>query len=201
MFFSKDYLLYLANYIKFNFPNKDLRVVLNKNNLYVSVDATVLNLFLNFLKLNSTLQLNSLVDIFGNDLIYNKNRFNVIYCLLNCFTNVRLFVKISCSKFQNIDSSINIFNSANWLEREVYDMFGIYFNNHLDLRRILTDYGFKGYPLRKDFPLIGYFQIRYDEVQEKIVYEPVTVSQKYRYFKFSSPWNLPIKQLKYKILI
>ncbi len=201
MFFSKDYLLYLANYIKFNFPVVDLRIVLNKNNLYITINNKSLNLFLNFLKFNSTLQLDSLVDIFGNDLIYHKNRFNVIYCLLNCYTSVRIFIKASCSKFENLLSATNIFNSANWLEREVYDMFGIQFNGHPDLRRILTDYGFKGYPLRKDFPLTGFFQIRYDEVQEKLVYEPVTLSQKYRYFKFSSPWNSPIKQLKYKILI
>jgi NADH-quinone oxidoreductase subunit C len=201
MFFYKSQLIELSNLIKLTFSNAGLSLILNKNNLYISVNYNNLHLLLNFLKLNSVLQFNSLVDIFGIDLIYQKNRFNILYCLINYFSNIRIFIKTSSEKNLNLPSSSDIFDAADWLEREVYDMFGIYFDNHPDLRRILTDYGFKGYPLRKDFPLIGYFQLKYDEIQSKIVYESVTLSQKYRFFKFSSPWNQEIKQLNYKILI
>lgn len=201
MFFYKSDLLSIVNYIKFNLPLHGLRFLINNNNLYVTVQKRHILLLLQFLKLHSELQFNSLVDIFGLDIIFRKNRFNVIYSLVNYFTSVRLFVKLSCRKLENVASAINVFKAANWLEREVYDMYGIMFDNHTDLRRILTDYGFKGFPLRKDFPLIGYFQLRYDEIKERLVYEKVSLTQRYRFFSFTSPWNLPLKGLKYRVRI
>lgn len=199
MKFLKKDLLFYSNLILNVFSVKGLRIIINKNQLNIIVLKQHLQLLLAFLKYN--LQFNSLVDVFGLDLVYNKNRFIIVYNLISYKLNFRIIIKTSCNKFDKINSVINLFTSANWLERETFDMFGIFFENHTDLRRILTDYGFKGFPLRKDFPLIGYKQIRYDDIQNRLVYEPVTLTQKYRYFTFSSPWNLPIKQNIYKINI
>jgi NADH/F420H2 dehydrogenase subunit C len=199
MFFSKSYLIYLAILISNGFASNGLRVLIIKNNLYINVHKKDCKLLLNFLKLHSSLQFSALVDLFGIDTLFQKNRFNVVYSLLNHFSNIRIFIKTSCSKLESLNSIVSIFKAANWLERETWDMFGIFFTDHPDLRRILTDYGFRGYPLRKDFPLVGYNQIRYDDIQERLVYEPVSLSQKYRIFFFASPWSLPVKAAFYKL--
>jgi NADH:ubiquinone oxidoreductase subunit C len=106
--------------------------------------------------------------------------------------NNRLKVKININELESVDSIINIYKTAGWSEREAWDMFGIFFNNHPDLRRILTDYGFEGHPLRKDFPLSGFVEVYYNELKKRVVYEPLNLSQQYRLFEFNSPWNKKI---------
>ena len=169
------------------FSLKGLRIIINKNQLNIIILKEHLQLLLSFLKYN--LQFNSLVDIFGTDLIYNKNRFIIIYNLISYKLNFRILIKTSCNKFDKINSIMNLFDSANWLERETYDMFGIFFSNHPDLRRILTDYGFQGHPMRKDFPLSGYVEVRYDDSEKRVITEPVEITQEFRYFDFASPWE------------
>lgn len=201
MYFKKKKLLFILNLILSAFTKKGVSGAINKNNLYILVNKDFLTPLLNFLKLNSALNRDLLIDLFGVDQLYQKNRFLVTYSLINTFLNYRIFVKTSCTKFDIINSVSLIFKSANWLERETFDMIGVSFENHLDLRRILTDYGFKGYPLRKDFPLIGYFQLRYDEAKQKLIYEPVTLTQKFRNFELSSPWNKKLKPFDYNLLL
>ncbi len=130
-----------------------------------------------------------LVDVCGVDYPERPLRFDVVYNLLSLKENVRIRVKIQTDENTPVDSVSDIFKSAIWFEREAWDLFGIYFNNHPDLRRILTDYGFEGHPLRKDFPLTGYVELRYDEELRRVVYEPVTLTQDFRRFDFESPWE------------
>jgi len=143
--------------------------------------------FLTFLKFDEKLQYSQLVDVFAVDYPRNRKRFELTYTLLSIVNNNRILVKTPLE--QDWTESVNeIYPSAIWLEREVWDMFGIFFYNHPDLRRILTDYGFEGYPLRKDFPLSGYTEVRYDDERKKIVSEPLRLTQEFRYFDFVSPW-------------
>jgi len=130
-----------------------------------------------------------LIDITAVDKPQDERRFQVVYHLLSLSQNQRVRVKVNVSEDQAVPSATAIFSCANWLEREVWDMFGIYFKEHPDLRRILTDYGFEGHPLRKDFPLTGYVELRYDEEQKRVVYEPVKLTQDFRRFDFLSPWE------------
>ena len=131
----------------------------------------------------------SLVDITAVDHPERPNRFDVVYHLLSMYTNARIRVKAEVAETDMVPSLIPVFPAANWFEREVFDLFGILFSGHPDLRRILTDYGFRGHPLRKDFPTTGYTEVRYDEVQKRVVYEPVSLVQEYRQFDFMSPWE------------
>lgn len=140
-----------------------------------------------FLKDHMNSRLNMLVDVCGADYPYRKKkRFEVVYQLLSIDYNHRITIKVLTD--DTVDSVTDIFCSAGWFEREVWDMYGVYFTNHPDLRRILTDYGFEGHPLRKDFPLTGYSEVRYDDTQKRVVTEPLEVNQEFRYFDFSSPW-------------
>jgi NADH/F420H2 dehydrogenase subunit C len=149
-----------------------------------------LNIVLNFLKNHSKTKFNLLVDIACVDFLnFKDNRFQMNYLLLSCFHNSRLTVSFWLNEKDVIQSSTNIFSGANWLEREVWDMYGIFFYNHSDLRRILTDYGFSGYPFRKDFPLNGFFEIRYDENKQYLVYEPVELTQTFRFYDFLNPFH------------
>ncbi|MEP3294999.1 MAG: NADH-quinone oxidoreductase subunit C, partial [Pseudoruegeria sp.] len=118
-----------------------------------------------------------------------EKRFDVVYHFLSMYTNQRIRVRLQVRATDLIPSIIDVHPSANWFEREVFDMFGLLFSGHPDLRRILTDYGFRGYPLRKDFPTTGYTEVRYDEVEKRVVYEPVSLTQEYRQFDFMSPWE------------
>ena len=118
-----------------------------------------------------------------------KNVFAVVYNLLSLVHNIRIRVKVRCAEGDIIPSVTDIFSSAGWYEREVWDMYGVMFSDHPDLRRILTDYGFEGHPQRKDFPLTGYVEVRYDIEQKRVVYEPVTLEQEFRSFDFQSPWE------------
>ena len=142
-----------------------------------------------FLKSNENCKFKQLIDIAGVDYPENEKRFELIYLLLSHENNTRIKILIKFQINQMINSLTKIFPSANWMEREVFDMYGIKFKNHPDLRRILTDYGFKGHPLRKDFPLTGFNEVRYSEKEKKVVYEPVKLEQNYRNFDFESPWE------------
>lgn len=130
-----------------------------------------------------------LIDITAVDYPSRFERFEVVYHLLSMTRNLRIRVKLSVEENQTVPSAISVYPNANWYEREVFDMFGIGFSNHPDLRRILTDYGFEGYPLRKDFPMTGRLEVRYDASQQRVVYEPVKLTQEFRRFDFMSPWE------------
>ena len=141
------------------------------------------------LKADPSTRMTSLVDITAVDHPERADRFDVVYHLLSMYTNGRIRVKAYVADTAMVPSLISVYPAANWFEREVYDLFGILFSGHPDLRRILTDYGFRGHPLRKDFPTTGYTEVRYDEVQKRVVYEPVKLVQEYRQFDFMSPWE------------
>jgi len=141
------------------------------------------------LKADPSTRMTSLVDITAVDHPERADRFDMVYHLLSMYTNGRIRVKAHVADTAMVPSLISVYPAANWFEREVYDLFGILFSGHPDLRRILTDYGFRGHPLRKDFPTTGYTEVRYDEVQKRVVYEPVKLVQEYRQFDFMSPWE------------
>ena len=130
-----------------------------------------------------------LLDLCGVDYPDRKERFEVVYHLLSMTRNARLRVKVSTDETQPVPSVISAYPAANWFEREAYDMYGMLFSGHPDMRRLLTDYGFEGHPLRKDFPMTGYVEVRYDEEQRRVVYEPVQLTQEFRTFDFLSPWE------------
>jgi NADH-quinone oxidoreductase subunit C len=130
-----------------------------------------------------------LIDICGVDWPGRENRFDVVYHLLSPRLNQRIRVKIEANEDDPVASAVDVFAAANWFEREAYDMYGILFSGHPDLRRLLTDYGFQGHPLRKDFPLTGHVEVRYDDEVKKVVYEPVRLTQEFRDFDFESPWE------------
>ncbi len=142
-----------------------------------------------FLKSNDKLKFRQLIDIAGVDYPDDEKRFKLIYLLLSHEKNIRIKVSINFEVEKKIPTITKIYPSANWMEREVFDMYGIKFNNHPDLRRILTDYNFEGHPLRKDFPLTGFSEVRYSEKEKKVIYEPVKLEQNYRDFDFESPWE------------
>lgn len=165
---------------------------LYKNELCINVSfKNIIPVFF-FLKNHTNSQFKILSDICVVDYINKKERFEVIYNLLSIRFNNRLKVKININELEPIDSLTSIYKTAGWSEREAWDMFGIFFNNHNDLRRILTDYGFEGHPLRKDFPLSGYLEVYYNELKKRVVYEPLNLSQQYRLFEFNTPWNKKI---------
>ena len=151
-----------------------------------------------FLKSKDECKFRQLIDIVGVDYPGEDKRFKLIYLFLSHENNIRIKLSINFETAQKIPSITKIFPSANWMEREVFDMYGINFKNHPDLRRILTDYNFKGHPLRKDFPLTGFSEVRYSEKEKKVIYEPVKLEQNYRNFDFESPWEGTkyIKELK-----
>jgi len=145
--------------------------------------------FVEFLKNDGTCKFNSLVDITAVDYPSRPKRFDVVYHFLSMYQNHRVRLKLAINEDEMVPSLNDVHPSANWFEREIFDMFGILFSGHPDLRRLLTDYGFRGYPLRKDFPTTGYTEVRYDEAQKRVVYEPVSLVQEYRQFDFMSPWE------------
>ena len=159
------------------------------NELLIEINENDLVEVLQFLKSNDSCKFRQLIDIAGVDYPEDEKRFNLIYLLLSHENNSRIKLIIKFDVNQSISSITKIFPSANWMEREVFDMYGVKFKNHPDLRRILTDYNFKGHPLRKDFPLSGFNEVRYSEKEKKVVYEPVKLEQNYRNFDFESPWE------------
>ncbi|MEE9251648.1 MAG: NADH-quinone oxidoreductase subunit C [Alphaproteobacteria bacterium] len=155
--------------------------------LHVRRDAIVK--VLTFLRDDTNCQFRLLVDVCGVDYPDREHRFEVVYHLLSLRQNQRIRVKLSTDEETPVPSVTGVFSSAGWWEREAWDLYGIFFSDHPDLRRILTDYGFEGHPLRKDFPLTGYVEVRYDDEQKRVVYEPVKLAQEFRTFDFLSPWE------------
>ncbi len=182
-------LLELGAYLELKQPNAVLAVDVAFGELAVSVQPTQIEAFVEFLRTDAACRFTSLVDITAIDHPERPARFDVVYHFLSMYQNHRIRVKIAVRESDMVASIHDVHPSANWFEREVFDMFGILFTGHPDLRRILTDYGFRGHPLRKDFPTTGYTEVRYDDVQKRVVYEPVSLVQEYRQFDFMSPWE------------
>ncbi len=145
--------------------------------------------FVEFLKTDRMCKFSTLIDITAVDYPSRGKRFEMVYHFLSMYQNHRIRVKFGVREEETVASIIDVYPASNWFEREVFDMFGILFTGHPDLRRILTDYGFRGHPLRKDFPTTGYTEVRYDEVEKRVIYEPVSLVQEYRQFDFLSPWE------------
>ena len=160
--------------------NDELLIEIEENNL---IDVT------QFLKSNENCKFKQLIDIAGVDYPENEKRFKLVYILLSHEFNQRIHLDYDINEKEIVNSITSVFPSANWMEREVFDMYGINFKNHPDLRRILTDYGFKGHPLRKDFPLTGHTEVRYSEDEKKVISEPVKLEQNFRNFDYQSPWE------------
>ena len=174
--------------------NSELTSKINKSfikhdNIYLNIDHDKLIDVISFLKTNKETKFRQLIEITAVDYPEKEQRFRMIYFLLSHETNTRIVIDYYLNENKIVPSITNVFPSANWKEREVFDMYGIEFKNHPDLRRILTDYGFKGHPLRKDFPLTGFNEVRYSEKEKKVIYEPVKLEQNYRNFDFESPWE------------
>jgi len=157
--------------------------------LTMVVQASAIQRVIRFLRDSSNCRFEQLIDVCGVDYPERDRRFEVVYHLLSYSNNLRIRIKIEVAEDEAVASVSALYSSANWWEREVWDLFGIYFTDHPDLRRLLTDYGFEGHPLRKDFPLTGYVELRYDEEQKRVVYEPVRLTQDFRTFDFMSPWE------------
>ena len=172
--------------------NSELLINVELANIY----STIL-----FLKTDSKCKFRQLIDILAVDFPGEEDRFKIYYLLLSHENNIRIKIVSQIQIDSKVPSITKIYPSANWMEREVFDMYGIKFKNHPDLRRILTDYNFKGFPLRKDFPLTGFNEVRYSEKDKKVIYEPVKLEQNYRNFDFSSPWEGTkyIKEVKEKV--
>ena len=159
------------------------------NQLYLNIDNEDLPDVIFFLKNNKSTKFKQLIDITAVDYPENNKRFKIVYLFLSHEFNQRILLSFFVNENEKVQSLTGVFPSANWMEREVFDMYGVKFKNHPDLRRILTDYNFKGHPLRKDFPLTGFNEVRYSEKEKKVVYEPVKLEQNYRNFDFESPWE------------
>ena len=159
------------------------------NSLTIEIDIENINKAIIFLKTNEKCKFRQLIEITAVDYPQKENRFKLVYLLLSHEKNQRIIVTSNIKEKKQVESITKIFPSANWMEREVFDMYGIKFNKHPDLIRILTDYGFEGYPLRKDFPLTGHTEVRYSEDKKKVIYEQVKLDQSYRDFDFESPWQ------------
>ncbi|MGA0393597.1 MAG: NADH-quinone oxidoreductase subunit C [Rhodospirillales bacterium] len=179
----------LGDYIAAALPQDVERHEIKNNALILYVRRESIVGVLTYLRDEPNCQFKQLVDVCGVDFPERQNRFDVVYNLLSLTQNQRIRVKIETDAASPVPSVTGVFSAANWYERETWDLFGIPFSDHPDLRRIMTDYGFEGHPLRKDFPLTGYVEIRYDDEQKRVVYEPVKLTQEFRNFDFLSPWE------------
>jgi NADH-quinone oxidoreductase subunit C len=179
----------LGSHIEMNRADCVLGWSVDRDELTVDVALSNIKGLVEFLKTDSTCRFSSLVDITAVDYPERAKRFDVVYHFLSMYQNQRIRLRVATRMEDMVPSITDVHPSANWFEREVFDMFGILFSGHPDLRRILTDYGFRGHPLRKDFPTTGYTEVRYDENQKRVVYEPVSLVQEYRQFDFMSPWE------------
>jgi NADH-quinone oxidoreductase subunit C len=157
--------------------------------LTINAEAAEINTVLTFLRDDPECRFVCFIDICGADYPARTKRFDVVYHLLSPYKNRRVRVKVQADEDTQVPSSISVFPAANWYERETFDLYGVLFSDHPDLRRILTDYGFSGHPLRKDFPLTGHVEVRYDDEAKRVVYEPVKLVQEYRSFDYLSPWE------------
>ena len=180
--------------------SKIKKTTITFNELLVDTSVEELINVILFLKSHDRLKFRQLIDIAGVDYPEEEKRFNLVYLLLSHEKNIRIKVSINFEIEKKIPTLTKVYPSANWMEREVFDMYGVEFTDHPDLRRILTDYNFEGHPLRKDFPLTGFNEVRYSEKEKKVIYEPVKLEQNYRDFDFESPWEGTkyIKEIKEK---
>ena len=179
----------LEKIVKLGLPAQIKSFNIKFNHLTIEVEIEDIVETILFLKNNEKCKFRQLIEITAVDYPKNEKRFKIVYILLSHENNLRIIVQSNIKEKTIVPSITKIFPSANWMEREVFDMYGIKFKEHPDLRRILTDYGFNGYPLRKDFPLTGHTEVRYSEEQKKVVYEKVKLEQNYREFDFESPWS------------
>ena len=179
----------LGEIIISSLPNEVTRVEHDNGELCISANSETIVKVMTFLRDDVNCQFKVLLDVCGVDYPDRNERFDIIYNLLSMTHTQRVRLKIRTHEKKPVPSVVSVFNSANWWERETWDLLGIYFSGHPDLRRILTDYGFEGHPLRKDFPLSGYVEVRYDDEKKRVVYEPVKMAQDFRNFDFMSPWE------------
>ena len=180
----QDYIGYVEKSVDFK-----VDISVEKDGIVVVVEPDNLIDALTFFRDDARGQYKSLVDLTAVDYPQKEKRFEIVYNLLTIRYNNRIIVKTHAAEGDVVPTATGVFSTANWLEREVWDMYGVFFANHPDLRRILTDYGFSGHPQRKDFPLTGYVEVRYDEEKKSVVYEPVKLDQEFRTFDFVSPWQ------------
>ncbi|MEM9342224.1 MAG: NADH-quinone oxidoreductase subunit C [Pseudomonadota bacterium] len=179
----------LGTHIEAKRPDCVLSWDIANGELTLQVTRASLASFVDFLRKDRNCRFSTLIDITAIDYPEREERFDVVYHFLSMYENHRIRLKVAVREEDMVPSIHEVHPSAGWFEREVFDMFGILFSGHPDLRRILTDYGFRGHPLRKDFPTTGYTEVRYDEEQKRVVYEPVSLVQEYRQFDFMSPWE------------
>jgi NADH-quinone oxidoreductase subunit C len=179
----------LGDFIATSLPNEVTAAEFVNGELSVDTRGDTIVKVMTFLRDNVHCQFKVLLDVCGVDYPDREERFDVVYNLLSMTHNQRVRVKVRTVDKKPVPSVVSVFSSANWWEREVWDLLGIYFSGHPDLRRILTDYGFEGHPLRKDFPLSGYVEVRYDDEKKRVVYDPVKMTQDFRSFDFMSPWE------------
>jgi NADH-quinone oxidoreductase subunit C len=179
----------LSAYISGKLGDKVARADIAYGELTLLAEADNIVPILTFLRDDAACQFVSIIDICGADYPSRAKRFDVVYHLLSPRKNVRVRVKVQTDEDTPVPSATSVYPGADWFEREAYDLYGILFSGHPDLRRLLTDYGFEGYPLRKDFPLTGYVEVRYDDEAKRVVYEPVELKQEFRNFDFLSPWE------------
>ncbi|MDC0344185.1 NADH-quinone oxidoreductase subunit C [Pelagibacteraceae bacterium] len=179
----------LEKIVNSELTSKIQKSIISFDELLIEINIEELINTINFLKSKDDCKFKQLIDIAGVDYPGEEKRFKLIYLLLSHENNTRIKIAINLELGKKIPTITKIFPSANWMEREVFDMYGIEFEHHPDLRRILTDYNFKGHPLRKDFPLTGFEEVRYSEKEKKVIYEPVKLEQNYRDFDFESPWE------------
>ncbi len=179
----------LGDYVAAAMPEAVREIQQISGELLVVSRRSTITQVLKFLRDDSQTQFKVLVDLCGADYPTREERFEVVYNLLSVKHNQRIRVKVSTDEATPVPTAVGVFSSAGWLERETWDLYGIYFADHPDLRRLLTDYGFEGHPLRKDFPLTGHVEVRYDQQQKRVVYDPVKLTQDFRTFDFLSPWE------------
>ena len=184
-----DALNELGAHIELKRPDCVLSYSVAFGELTMDVALSSIVSFVEFLKTDQTTQFSTLVDLTAVDYPTREKRYDLVYHFLSMYQNHRVRIRVAVREDEMVPSIVSVHPSADWFEREVFDMFGLLFSGHPDLRRLLTDYGFRGHPLRKDFPTTGYTEVRYDEVQKRVVYEPVSLVQEYRQFDFMSPWE------------
>jgi len=190
----------LEKLVNSELTSKIKKTIVEFNELLIETNVDELISVILFLKSNDRLKFRQLIDIAAIDYPEEEERFNLVYLLLSHEKNIRIKISINFEIGKKIPTLTKVYPSANWMEREAFDMYGIEFTDHPDLRRILTDYNFEGHPLRKDFPLTGFNEVRYSEKEKKVIYEPVKLEQNYRDFDFESPWEGTkyIKEIKEK---
>jgi len=179
----------LAEHIASYLPDEIVSTEIDLHELVVNIDRASIVRVLTFLRDDTNCRFRILIDMCGVDWPQREQRFDVVYNLLSLTHNQRIRIKLETDERQPVPSVAGLFSAAGWYEREAWDMYGIMFSGHPDLRRLLTDYGFEGHPLRKDFPLTGHVELRYDDEQKRVVYEPVKLTQEFRTFDFLSPWE------------